>query len=133
MRPDRDDGLDPAVAACFAADRGSDDAQILSRLALAGAAPLLAAHAAAAYRRRLVRTLAIALLPLPFVLAGETLLLGWLWELAAAWLPSGIALTLVGSYAMAALAGLGLAYASIPLLLALRLRPAGDPYDEVDL
>jgi hypothetical protein len=122
--------LDPTLRARFAADRGAADPAALSRLVLARVAPELAARARTVYRRRLVRTLAVALLPLPLVLAAETVLLGWLWELAAAWLPSSVALTLVGSYALALLVGLGLAYASIPLLLAPRLRVVGDPSEE---
>jgi hypothetical protein len=125
-----DEMLDPTLRARFAADRGAPDPSALSRRVLARTAPELAVRARTVYRRRLVRTLAVALLPLPFVLAAETLLLGWLWELAAAWLPSGVAVTLVGSYALALLVGLGLAYASIPLLLAPRLRVAGDPSEE---
>ncbi|MDX2166697.1 MAG: hypothetical protein SF182_06520 [Deltaproteobacteria bacterium] len=122
--------LDATVVARFAADRGAADAARLSQAVLRRSAPLLAVRARQAYRRRLLRTLALALLPLPLVLAAETLLLEWLWQLAAAWLPSGVALTLVGSYAMAALVGLGLTYAAIPLLLAPRLRTAGDGSEE---
>lgn len=125
-----DDLLDPTLRARFAADRGAADPAALSRRVLARVAPELAARARAAYRRQLARTLALALLPLPFVVAAETWLLGWLWDVAAAWLPSGVAVTLVGSYALALLVGLGLAYAAIPLLLAPHLRVAGDPSEE---
>jgi len=129
---DTPDGLDARVAACFAADSGAADPAALSRRALAHVAPELAARARLMYRRRVLRALALALLPLPLVLGAEVLLLGWLWALATAWLPAGVAATLVASYAMAALAGLGLAYAAIPLLLAPRL-PGGAWSDEVSV
>jgi hypothetical protein len=51
----------------------------------------------------------------------------WLYDLASAWLPDGVALYLVGSYAFGAAVLLGLAYASIPLLLARRPAAEGPP------
>ncbi len=74
--------------------------------------------------RRLVRALAAALLPLPLVIAADLWLLGWLYALFATWLPSGLAVYLVASYAATLLVLIGSAYAAIPLLLA---RPVLEP------
>jgi len=107
------------------ADPLEPDGARLSAAALARVLPELQAHAQAAFWRRLVRVLAVALLPLPLVLAADLWLLGWLYELAAAWLPSALALYLVGSYAVSALVLIGAVYAAIPLLIA-RPLPAPD-------
>ena len=100
------------------------DAASLSRLVLARIAPELRARAQAVFWRRLVRALAAALLPLPLVIAADLWLLGWLYALIAAWLPSGLAVYLVASYAATLLVLIGSAYAAIPLLLA---RPVLEP------
>lgn len=100
------------------------DAQRLSRLALARVAPALQTRAEAAFWRRLVRTLAAALLPLPLLLAADWWLLGRLYDVAAAWLPSAVAAYFVFSYAASLLVLLGSVYAAIPLLLA---RPVPEP------
>ncbi|MEO8603469.1 MAG: hypothetical protein ABI629_12905 [bacterium] len=121
-----DERPDPRLAALFAADHSAIDAATLSRRTLAHLAPALAANAQRAFRRRVARTLGLALLPLPLVLAMDGLMLGWLYELAAAWLPSGIAAYVVVSYGLAVLVGLGLTYASIPLLLAWRVPGSAD-------
>jgi hypothetical protein len=110
------------LAARLDADALEIDAARLSAAALALVLPELQAYAQAAFWRRLVRALAVALLPLPLVLAADLWLLGWLYDLAAAWLPSGIALYLVASYAVSALVVIGAAYAAIPLLIARPLR-----------
>ena len=122
-RPE-DAPLEPRLLALFAADHPAIDTAALSRRTLAHVGSALQARARITFRRRVARTLGLALLPLPLVLAVDALLLGWFYELAAAWLPSSVATYLVASYGLAVLVGLGLAYASIPLLLAWRL-PAG--------
>lgn len=118
-----DQPLDPRLAAALAAGRVTIDAEALSARALAAAAPLLAARAA--FWPRLARVLGLSLVPLPLLLAANAVLVVWLHGLAAAWLGDGVALYLAASYALAALVGLGLAYAAIPLLLA-RRSPADD-------
>jgi hypothetical protein len=123
-RPIEEEALAPELQALFDADAPRLDVASLSQRAMAHAAPLLAMHAQRQFRRRVVRTLGLALLPLPLVLGLDALLLGALYEVAAAWLPSGIAAYVVISYGVALLVGLGLTYASIPLLLAWRTAAA---------
>jgi len=103
-----------------ALDAGSaePDAARLTQLALAPLLPELRVRAQTAFWRRLVHVLGVALLPLPLVLAADLWLLGRLYELAAAWLPSTVAMYIVVSYAASALVVIGIAYAAIPLLLA---------------
>lgn len=100
------------------------DAERLSRLVVARVAPTLQARAQATFWRRLAGTLAAALLPLPLVVGIDLWLLGWLYALIAAWLPSSLALYVVISYAATLLVLLGSTYAAIPLLLA---RPVSEP------
>jgi hypothetical protein len=115
---DAGDGLDPRLASAFAQRQVCLDATVLSARVLAAAAPELAARAA--FWPRLVRVLGISLMPLPVLVAANAAVVLWLYGIADAWLPHGLALYLAGSYAVAALVGLGLSYASIPLLLARR-------------
>lgn len=102
------------------------DASRLSRLVLACAAPELQARARALFWRRLARTLAAALVPLPLVLAADLWWLGRVYDVATVWLPAGLAADFVLSYAVSLLVLIGSAYAAIPLLLARPVR-AGDP------
>jgi hypothetical protein len=113
-----DEPLDPRLAAAFAARRVAIDGAALSARVLVAAAPELAARAA--FWPRLVRVLGISLVPLPALVAVNVALVLWLYGVANAWLPHGLAVYLAASYAVAALVGLGLSYASIPLLLARR-------------
>lgn len=113
-----EDALDPRLAAALAARRVTIDGAALSARALAAAAPALAARAA--FWPRLLRVLGISLVPLPALVAVNLALVVWLYGVADAWLPHGLAIYLAASYAVAALVGLGLSYASIPLLLARR-------------
>jgi hypothetical protein len=113
-----------SLDALLDADGVAPDADRLSRLVLASAAPLLAARAQAAFWRRLARTLAAALVPLPLVIAIDLWLLGWAYALIAAWLPTSLALYVVISYAATLLVLIGGTYAAIPLLLA---RPVPEP------
>ena len=113
-----DEQLDPRLAAAFAARRVAIDGGALSARVLVVAAPELAARAA--FWPRLVRVLGISLVPLPVLIAVNVALVAWLYGVADAWLPHGVAVYLAVSYAVAALVGLGLSYASIPLLLARR-------------
>lgn len=113
--------LDPRLAAAFAAGRVHLDAAALSAATLERAGPLLAARAA--FWPRLARVLGLSLVPLPPLVAANVTLVAWIYGGAASWLGSGVALYLAGSYALAAALGLGLSYASIPLLLA---RPSTD-------
>ena len=120
----RDPALDPRLAARFAAARVTLDAAALSRQALTAAAPALAARAE--FWPRLVRVLGISLVPLPLLVAANLVGLVWLHGLLSAWLPGGVALYLIVSYALATSVALGLVYASIPLLLAWRPHAAAE-------
>jgi hypothetical protein len=120
---DGGDPLDPRLRAAFAARRVAIDAATLSARARAAAAPALAARAA--FWPRLLRVLAIALMPLPLLVAADAAVIACLYGVADAWLPHGVAIYLAASYATAALVSLGLSYASIPLLVA--RRPPGEP------
>lgn len=102
------------------------DAAHLSRLAFAAVVPELRARAEAAFWRRLRTVLAIALLPLPLVIAADVFVLGWFYQVIAAWLPATLALYLVVSYGAWLLVAIGSAYAAIPLLLARGL-PGPEP------
>jgi hypothetical protein len=113
-----------SLAALLDADAVELDAERLSRLVLARAAPALAARAQATFWRRMGRTLAAALVPLPLVVGIDLWLLGWLYALVAAWLPTSVALYVVISYAATLLVLIGSTYAAIPLLLA---RPVPEP------
>jgi hypothetical protein len=101
------------------------DASRLSQLALARLGPGLQSRARTLFWRRLGRTLALSLLPLPLVLAADAVVLRGLYELALAWLPSGVAAYMVLSYGLQFLVLIGAAYAAIPLLIA----RAGPPAD----
>ena len=94
------------------------DPRPLSALALARVAPALQGRAQAVFWRRLVRALSAALLPLPLLIAADWWLLGRLYDVAAAWLPSAVAAYLVLSYAASLVVLIGGVYAAIPLLLA---------------
>ena len=72
------------------------DPRPLSALALARVAPALQGRAQAVFWRRLVRALSAALLPLPLLIAADWWLLGRLYDVAAAWLPSAVAAYLTG-------------------------------------
>jgi hypothetical protein len=95
-----------------------------SRPVLARVAPELQTRARAAFWRRLARTLGAALVPLPLLVVADVWMLGRLYDLAASWLPSGLAAYLVLSYAASLLVLIGSVYAAIPLLLA---RPTSEP------
>jgi hypothetical protein len=114
-----------AVGAALARAAAPPDAARLSALALARVRPELEARARAVFWRRLVRALAAALLPLPFIVAADLWALGSLYAVASAWLPSALATYLVVSYGATVLVLLGSVYAAIPLLLARPLQPAG--------
>lgn len=115
---DAGDPLDPRLAAALVRRSVHIDAAALSARALAATAPEMAARAA--FWPRLVRVLGISLMPLPLLVGANAALVLWLYGVAEAWLPHGLALYVAGSYAVTALVGLGLSYASIPLLVARR-------------
>jgi len=110
--------LDPRLAAAFATRQVHLETAALSARVLEAARPEL--HLRAAFWPRLARVLGLSLVPLPLLIAANATVVAWLYGVAAAWLPNGVALYIAGSYAVAAMVGLGLSYATIPLLLARR-------------
>ena len=94
----------------------------LSRTVLRAAAPLLAARAEPVPRPAW-RALAIALLPLPLILAVDWFLVRGAHALLSGLLPDALSLYLAGSYAVLLATLLGLTYAAVPLLAARQLRP----------
>ena len=93
-------------------------APTLSSRVLNAAAPLLAANAAYAYRRRLVTGAALSLAPFPLLVFFNLYLLREAYALLSSWLPSGIAAWVVVGYAAMLLLICALTYASVPLLIA---------------
>jgi hypothetical protein len=106
------------IAARLAVAAPVIDAESWAQGVLARVRPELAARARAVFWRRLLRVLIAALIPLPLVVAADVWWLGRIYDVASAWLPAGLAVDLVLSYAATLLALLGSAYAAIPLLLA---------------
>jgi hypothetical protein len=94
----------------------------LSRTVLRAAAPLLAARAEPVPRPAW-RALAIALLPLPLILAVDWFLVRGAHALLSGLLPDALSLYLAGSYAVLLATLLGLTYAAVPLVAARQLRP----------
>jgi hypothetical protein len=106
------------------------DVARLSQLTLARVAPELHARAQQVFWRRVARALGIGLVPLPLLLAADLWALGRLYAVAVDWMPFGLAVDFVLTYAISLLALFGSAYAVIPLLLAHQVRepdvqPAG--------
>ena len=99
-----------------ALDAPEPPADLVPRV-LAAAAPLLAAHARRASLRALLRPLAIALLPLPFIVAANVLVAGALYAVLSIVLPAAVSTYLVVQYALFALLSLALAYAAVPVLV----------------
>ncbi|MFT4572775.1 MAG: putative membrane protein [Hyphomicrobiaceae bacterium] len=92
------------------------DVASLSAAALASARDDLSRYAARAYADRLVRALAVATLPLPFVTALAAWALPRMYAFLAGFLPDALAAVVVGSYGLAVALSVATAYASIPLL-----------------
>jgi hypothetical protein len=96
----------------------------LSLRVLAAAAPLLAANAAHAYRRRLLSSVGLSLAPFPLLVFFNLYLLREAYTLLSSWLPVGFVVWLIVGYAAMLLLVCALVYASIPLLIArARLNP----------
>ena len=93
------------------------DASEWSRRSVAVARPLLAVHARRAYRRRVAFALIAALVPLPVIALYDRVLLGWLYGVAEAVLPTPLAVLAVGGYAATTSLLLALTYAAIPVLV----------------
>ena len=72
---------------------------------------------AAAFRRRVVVGVLLALLPLPLVLVYDAYLLGVVYGILTILLPSGVAAYVLLSYAACLLFLFALTYAAVPLLL----------------
>jgi anti-sigma factor RsiW len=94
------------------------DATDMAQRTLLRLQPEMARLASAAFWRRVVRGVVLALLPLPLVLAYDAWVLRIAYGLISALLPSAVALYLVASYAAFVLFLCAATYAAIPLLVA---------------
>lgn len=90
----------------------------LTARVLLAAAPLLAANAARAARRRLARALVAGLLPLPAVVALNVWLVRSAYEVLARVLPDALSLWVVANWAGFLVLLLALTYGAIPFLAA---------------
>jgi hypothetical protein len=111
-----------ALTAALRAHAAPEPPAWLSRAVLQSAAPLLAARAEPVPRPAW-RALAIALLPLPLILAVDWFLVRGAHALLSGLLPDALSLYLAGSYAVLLVTLLGLTYAAVPLLAARQLQP----------
>ena len=91
---------------------------------LAAAAPLLAMHARRGRAWAWVRPLAVALLPLPLILAVDAAIVRGLHALLSIVLPDALSTYLTAQYALLVLLLLGLAYAAVPVLADRQARAA---------
>lgn len=91
---------------------------------LAAAAPLLAMHARRAGVGAWARPLAVALLPLPIILAVDAALVRGLHALLSIVLPDVLSTYFAAQYALLVLLLLGLAYAAVPVLADRQARAA---------
>jgi hypothetical protein len=110
-----------ALAPVLRAHAAPEPPPWLSGAVLRAAAPLLAARAEPVPRPAW-RALAVALLPLPLVLAADWFLVRGAHALLSGILPDALSLYLAGSYAVLLATLLGLTYAAVPLLAARQLR-----------
>lgn len=83
---------------------------------LAAAAPLLAAHARRTRVRVWLRPLAVALVPLPLVIAVDVVIARALYALLSLFLPDVVTTYLVAQYVILMLLLVGLTYAAVPVL-----------------
>jgi hypothetical protein len=98
----------------------------LSARVLTAAAPLLAANAARAARRRLVAALAAGLAPLPAIVALDFWLVRTAYEVLTRFLPDALSLYVVANWVGLLALLLALTYGAIPFLAA-RQAPALHP------
>ena len=108
------------IAAVLDRDAHPVDTALLSRAVLIHMRPMLQRATRRMFWRRLALGLALSLLPLPFVLAYDALLLQVVFAVARTILPESIALVLVFNYAALLALLLAVTYAAIPLLIARR-------------
>ncbi len=95
----------------------SADVSSLSCAVLTAARSELAAQARRALRRQVAALLGLAIVSMPLSLAFGGYMIQRVYDVASAILPAGVALYLVGTYAMIALALFGATYAAIPILV----------------
>jgi len=88
----------------------------LTRRVLTAAAPLLAARARRATWRAWLRPLAVALVPLPLIVAADIALVRALYTVLALVLPSALSTYLVAQYALLITFLVATGYAAVPLL-----------------
>ena len=89
----------------------------LTTRVLSAAAPLLAAQARRTSWRTFLRPIAVALLPLPLILAADAAIAAGLYALCSLVFPPVVGTVLVAQYALFVLMSLALAYAAVPLIV----------------
>jgi hypothetical protein len=113
------DRIDRALAS----SRIAIDSSALSRLAMAAARPVLQASAMRLFWRQVAAVIVVALVPLPMIVAYDTVLLGLLHVAVSAVLPSAVAAYVVFMYASSLLFLFAVSYAAIPVLMARNAMP----------
>ena len=106
------------IDAVLAASRVDVDSAALSRHAFAAARPVLHTAAIPHFWRRVAAVVAVTLVPLPAILAYDTVLLRGLHMVASTLLPGTMATYVVFTYASMWLLLFAASYASIPILMA---------------
>jgi hypothetical protein len=96
----------------------------LTARTLAAVAPLLLAHARRAGVRAWLRPLAVALVPLPAILAVDAAIVRALHALLSTVLPAALSTYFTAQYALLVLLLLALAYAAVPVLAERQARAA---------
>ena len=112
-----DEAVVPGLARALAAAPVVPAPGLAARV-LTAAAPLLAANARRATRRRLVRALAAALVPLPAIVLLDLSLVRAAYGVLSTVLPHALSLYVVGNYVAFLALLLALTYGAIPFLAA---------------
>jgi len=97
------------------------DPVVLSAMTRQRLAPLLAERRSEVWQRQVAVGLVLALIPLPFVIAWDAVLLRWLYGAASELLPARVVGYALASYGAAMALLIGLTYASIPVWFARRV------------
>jgi hypothetical protein len=114
-------GVVDQIAAILAAGAVEIDVAPLTGQSLSRLRPELARLARVAFWRQVLVATLLALIPLPLIVAYNTLLLGLLYDLLSGLLPAFIATYIVGTEAALLLLLCGVTYAAIPVIVARNL------------
>lgn len=111
------------IDAALSSSRIDVDTAALSRQALAAVQPVLRSIATRHFWRQVAAVVVVTLVPLPAVLAYDTVLLRLLHAAVSALLPSAVAAYIVFMYASSLLFLFAVSYAAIPVLMARNTLP----------